>query len=370
MKPQHWAWVFLLTFAASLALIGAIRALRPPPAATAESFAEAKHTLEPLFPAPPFAYVAQTGATVTSLSLKGQPYVANFIFTTCRTVCPLLTSKMVQLQRLLPGAAVRFVSFSVDPRHDSPETLAAYAHHWNAEEPRWVLLSTDERTLPVTAAGFHVTAMRAAAPSDVDPIIHSSVFLLVDAEGIVRGAYDSEHREDFEALVRDTRTLSHAPTPPPAPARDGATLYHQLSCANCHERAALAPSLGGLLGTRRELEASNLVTADRAYLEESILVPEAKRVRGYTLQMPAYDGLLSRAELDALVDYVVALPAPEGQRGASSREVAVAEDPVCHMKVRVTDDVLHADFDGGTHYFCSEYCREHFQANPALYLRE
>jgi protein SCO1 len=365
MKPQNWALVVLVAFIVSLFVVGAINRLRPPPAASAESLTERRHSLEPLFAAPPFTYVDQHGATVTSSSLKGAPYIADFFFTTCRTICPLLTSKMVQLQRLLPGAGIRFVSFSVDPENDTPPVLSAYASQWNSEERRWILLSTDDRTLPVTAAGFHITAMKTGSPTDLDPIVHSGVFVLVDADGVVRGVYDSELRSDFQALVRDARTLARLPAPPPAPDRDGATLYHQLSCSNCHERPALAPPLGGILDSTRQLAEATQVVADRAYLRESILAPDAKRLAGFSLRMPAYDGLLSERELETLVDFMIAMPKPTT---LPSTEVPVMEDPVCHMKVRATDDAVVATVDGGTYYFCSDYCRDQFMERPGAFI--
>ena len=82
--------------------------------------------------------------------------------------------------------------------------------------------------------------------------------------------------------------------------------------------------------------------------------------------MPMYDGLLSPEELDSLVDYMIAMPKGPG----SSPTASVAVDPVCHMKVRVTVDALHADFDGGTYYFCSESCRDRFTATPAAFTRD
>jgi protein SCO1/2 len=358
MKPQHWAAVLFIAFVASVAIIGAAVRMRPPRAAAAEQFAEQPHALEPLWAAPSFAYADQHGTLTTPATLAGKPYVANFIFTTCRTICPLLTAKLVQLQRLLPDGDLRFVSFSVDPGTDTPAALAAYAEHWNAHEPRWTLLATDVTTLPLTAAGFHVTAAKNTTPGSVDPIIHSAVFVLVDGQGTVRGVYDSEHRDDFQALVRDARTLAATTGTPAAAtaARSGDELYHQLSCAACHERNELAPTLHGLDGKRRELEASNLVTADRAYVKESILAPDLKRVRGFPLRMPTYDGLMTTAELDALVDYVLALPA----LATPSADVQLAVDPVCGMQVRVTPDALSAPVDGGTQYFCSAHCRKVF----------
>lgn len=341
----------------------------PPKTSPAEAFAERPHNLAPLWPAPDFAFPDQHGATVTPKALAGAPYVANFIFTQCKTVCPLLTAKMVQLQRQVPGVHARFLSFSVDPAHDTPQALEAYARQWNAAEPRWTLLSTSEATLPGLVRGFHVTADKAqATPTQPDPIIHSTVFLLIDGSGMVRGAYDSEHRQDFDALVRDLRVLAQAvPDAPPATARSGEVLYHELSCVACHERPELAPSLRGLAGHQRELSTGALVRADATYLRESIVAPDAQRVRGYPLHMPTYDGLLTAPELDSLVAWVEALPAPEA-RDAGPQDVALARDPVCHMEVRATPDALRAEFDGGTYFFCAEICRDRFQKAPAAFL--
>lgn len=335
--------------------------------AEAEDYAHLPKPERPpaLFPSPDFAFRDQHGQAVTRTSLSGQPYVANFVFTTCRTVCPLLTAKMVRLQRELPGVAVRFVSFSVDPEHDTAEALAAYAKQWNPEEKRWLLLETNPPGLTELARGFHVTAER--TDGGIDAVMHSAVFVLVDERGVVRGVFDSEDPEDFQALTRGVRTLTGSVAPPrPTQARTGEVLFHELSCANCHERPELAPPLGGLLGQRRELETRLLVTADEAYLKESILAPVAKRVVGYPLMMPSYAGHLSMEELDGLVKYVIALPAPT----APSPDVEVAIDPVCHMKVRVTPNALSVQLDGGeTLHFCSEWCRARYVENPDAYRR-
>lgn len=365
VTPRAWVVVFGVAFGLSAALIFGAKLLRPSRLQPAEALAEQpQRTLEPLWPAPAFAYRDQRGATVTLDALRGKVWVANFIFTQCRTICPLLSAKMVQLQRQLAGLDVRFVSFSVDPAHDSPPVLAAYAQRWHAEETRWLLLATDERTLPATAAGFHVTAKKNDAPDPLDPIVHSGVFVLVDAQGLVRGVYDSEHRQDFQALARDLRALSGLTgVPAAAAARSGEVLYHELSCAACHERPELAPPLGGLKGRRRELEGAQLVTADAAYVRESLVVPDAKRVLGYPLRMPTYDGVASEAELETLVDYVLALP----EQAPLDERAHVEVDPVCHMKVRVTDDALSASYDGGSYWFCAAVCRDRFLRAPQAF---
>src|SRR5581483_6129026 len=148
MKPQLVVLVILFGLVGSM--LGA-RVLLMNAHDAHEAQEHAAHALKPLFAAPDFRYTDQRGATVTKQSLSGQPWVANFIFTTCRTVCPLLTAKMVQLQRKLPGVPVRFVSFSVDPEHDTQAALLDYAMRWAPDEPRWSLLQTDAQTLPKLA---------------------------------------------------------------------------------------------------------------------------------------------------------------------------------------------------------------------------
>lgn len=111
---------------------------------------------------------------------------------------------------------------------------------------------------------------------------------------------------------------------------------------------------------------SSFAAFDEAYVRESIVAPMAKMVRGYTLQMPAYDGLLDEPRLAALTHYVLTLPAPIDAQDAGEARVEV--DPVCHMQVRVEADSPHADFDGGTYFFCCEHCRDRLVKAPEVFL--
>ncbi len=355
-----------VTLAASMAVLLFARGKRHRPS-QAEDYAHLPkgEQLPALFPAPPLSFKDQHGVTVTKELLQGQPYVANFIFTTCRTVCPLLTAKMVRLQRELSGVPLRFVSFSVDPEHDTVAALRAYAEQWNPNEPRWHLLETTTPGLAAVAEGFHVTAQR--TDGGLDAVMHSAVFVLVDERGVVRGIYDSEDSEDFQALTRAARALAGGqPAAERQEPRTGEVLFHELSCANCHEHPELAPHLGGLLGKQRELETRLIVTADEAYLRESIVAPVAKRVAGYPLMMPSFLGHVSDAELDGLVKYVAALPPPPTETPGVQVEV----DPVCHMKVRVTENAIQRSLDGGAPvFFCSQWCKARYGENPEAYAR-
>ncbi len=354
----------------SLAAIIALR-FNQPHAAEALANRGRAQRYEKLWAAPDFAFANQHGQTVSRGSLQGRVWVANFIFTQCRTICPLLTSKMMQLRRKLANVDVTYVSFSVDPAVDTVPVLAAYAKRWAPDATNWELLSTSEKTLPLLTAGFHVTAQPNAEA--VDQVIHSSVFLLVDQNGDVRGVFDSEHRDDFAALEAGVRQLAGAAAAPPPESTDPQALYHELGCANCHERPELAPALGGLKGLRREFDTGLGATFDAAYVKESLVSPDLKRVKGYPLHMPTYEGVVSDRGLDALTAWVLALPAPAAPAPGDTVEV----DPVCHMQVRVTADAPSFGYKSGpeapgeahTYHFCSNHCRDRFAANPASFLQ-
>ncbi len=360
-------WLAFLGFAGLLTIVGlfSLRFVAHPANRPAESFAERgpSQKFEALWRVPEFSTVDHHSTPVTPQTLSGQVWVANFVFTQCKTVCPMLTAKMVQLQRRLAGVELTFISFSVDPEHDSPETLSAYAHQWAPHETRWRLLSSTPPMLKAIADGFHITAKQASA-KDLDPILHSSVFVLVDREGLVRGVFDSELRTDFRALEQGARLLAgNARVVAPSEPDDPDSQYHALGCVNCHERPELAPPLVNLSGARREFDTGLVADVDAAYLRESILAPEAKRVRGYPLKMPSYDGLLDDTQLTKMIAWLQQRRA----QAPAGPEVTLQVDPVCHMQVRATPEALHAETDGGTSYFCSERCRAQFVANPSAF---
>ncbi len=115
--------------------------------------------LPELWEAPAFSAVDQHGQPITEKNLRGQVWVADFIFTRCTNACPLLTAKMVLLQRAVRHPDIRFISFSVDPAYDTPGVLKQYAATWNGDESRWLLLSMDWEMLYHTAAGMKVAVL-------------------------------------------------------------------------------------------------------------------------------------------------------------------------------------------------------------------
>jgi protein SCO1/2 len=160
---------------------------------------------------PSFSLVDQRGNSVSERTLRGKPWIANFIFTRCPTACPLLTAKFKALQeRLGPTVAAQFVSISVDPEHDTPAVLAAYADKFGADGARWRFLTGPLAEIEKTVvAGFKIhigkPTANAADPTLID-IMHGEHFVLVDGQGTIRGYYRAEEAELGE-LVEDLRAL-------------------------------------------------------------------------------------------------------------------------------------------------------------------
>jgi protein SCO1/2 len=258
--------------------------------------------LPKLWRVPAFELVSQRMQPVSDLALRGHVWIASFLFTSCGTVCPMLSAKLALLQRRLQQPDLRFVSFSVDPERDTPKRLAAYAQRFRPDETRWQLLSSSRVALDGILRGMHVSAE--PSQDQASPIAHSSLLFLTDADGWVRGVYDSTDASGgLDALERDVRSLEAA-SQPVAPSLDGASLYRQLGCNGCHAEARLAPTLVGLMGQRIAIAGDAQVEVDREYLRESIVAPSAKLSAGYRDIMPSYEAELSREELDALVGYV------------------------------------------------------------------
>ncbi|HEX8521397.1 MAG TPA: SCO family protein [Tepidisphaeraceae bacterium] len=164
--------------------------------------------LDVIAPAPRFDLIDQNNQPLSLDSLKGHPFVADFVYTRCPGPCPIMTGKMASLQNSIGDARVHFLTVSVDPTYDQPAVLKAYAKTHNADESRWHFATGKEDAVFATARGMLIPAMPA---SETTPIVHSEKFILVDASGNIRGYYNSKDEVDVEKLVADAKTLAAEP---------------------------------------------------------------------------------------------------------------------------------------------------------------
>jgi cytochrome oxidase Cu insertion factor (SCO1/SenC/PrrC family) len=165
---------------------------------------------------PTFSLTERHGTTVSAADLAGRVWVADFVFTRCPDICPVLSTRMASLQESLNGklaagdAPVRLVSISVDPLHDTPEALAAYADRYHAG-PDWLFLTgSRDAVAALLRDGFRV-AFSDAGPA-TSPITHSDRFVLVDRQLRIRGYYHGNDPADLTRLVADATRLRADPS--------------------------------------------------------------------------------------------------------------------------------------------------------------
>jgi len=144
---------------------------------------------------------------VTSADLAGRVWIADFVFTRCPDVCPLLSTRMAALQKSLATGddPVRLVSISVDPAHDTPAVLAEYAERYHAG-PGWLFLTgSRDAVAGLLRDGFRVAFADDGPPAS--PITHSDRFVLVDRQLRVRGYYHGNDQADLRRLVADAAAV-------------------------------------------------------------------------------------------------------------------------------------------------------------------
>ena len=173
-------------------------------------YAPHEQRLPTIGPAPDFALTSQAGAPVTLRDLRGRVVAVAFIYTSCPDVCPLLTAKMARVQDELGadfGPKVAFVSITVDPENDTPETLRAYAEAHGADLAGWSFLTGTPAIVREVAHRYGVAVAGAADGQQVD---HTRLTTLVDRRGAMRVQYLG-YRFDSEEFRRDLLSLADEP---------------------------------------------------------------------------------------------------------------------------------------------------------------
>ena len=161
---------------------------------------------------PAFTFTERSGREIKLADLKGSVWIADFIFTRCQGMCPMLAGRMAGLQEKLKDPKIKLVSFSVDPEHDTSQVLSEYASRYKAQESKWFFLTgSKDKMWNFITDGF-LLGVEAATPEDLkagaEPVMHSTRFVLVDQEGKICGYYDSSESVQMEKLVQDALSLA------------------------------------------------------------------------------------------------------------------------------------------------------------------
>jgi protein SCO1/2 len=155
---------------------------------------------------PPFQLTNQNGQSFGSANLENKIWIADFIFTSCPGPCPIISSRMSELQKPLENSGVHLVSFTVDPDKDTPEVLRNYADKLHALNGRWDFLTGNKTAIyDLSAKGFKLAAVEGNEETGMP--VHSTRMVLVDRRGQIRGYYDGLAVDSVTKLIADTRHL-------------------------------------------------------------------------------------------------------------------------------------------------------------------
>ena len=154
-----------------------------------------------------FSLTNQNGKTITQEDYKDKIYVADFFFTTCLTICPIMTDNMVILQeKLKKDSEVLLLSHSVTPVIDSVAQLKKYALDKGVNDAKWNLVTGDKKQIYSLARKSYL-AVKEDGNGDEYDMIHTENFILVDQKKRIRGFYDGTKEEDIVQLLKDIQIL-------------------------------------------------------------------------------------------------------------------------------------------------------------------
>ncbi len=139
---------------------------------------------------PAFSFTDQNGKTITNKDYEGKVYVVEFFFTTCPSICPIMTESMIKIQdEFLGNPKVGIASFSIDPTHDTPQVLKEYAQNKGITKLQWHLLTGEkEEIFKLANEGFNLYVGQ--APEVEGGFEHSGFFALIDQNGNIRSRID------------------------------------------------------------------------------------------------------------------------------------------------------------------------------------
>lgn len=156
-----------------------------------------------------FSFVNQDSAIITDETVKGKIYVADFFFTSCRTICPVMKGQMRRVYEATEGDKnILLLSHTIDPEFDTVGLLKDYAQRLGVSSDKWHFLTgTKESIYTIAEKSYFATARE--DKTEPDGFIHSGAFILVDTGKRIRGIYDGTKAEDVDRLIKDLERLKH-----------------------------------------------------------------------------------------------------------------------------------------------------------------
>lgn len=155
----------------------------------------------------PFSFVDQDSSIITNDTFHDKIYVADFFFTTCRTICPIMKTQMLRIYeatREMPDVLI--LSHTIDPDYDTVALLHDFADRLGVESRRWHFVTgVKDSIYKIAQTSYFATAIE--DKTEPDGFIHSGAFLLIDKKQRIRGKYDGTKEEDVNRLIVDVKRL-------------------------------------------------------------------------------------------------------------------------------------------------------------------
>lgn len=150
-----------------------------------------------------FSFLNQNGELITQKNYEGKIYVADFFFTTCPTICPIMQDNMFVLQQeFIDNPKVMFLSHTVMPDIDSVPVLKKYALEKGVIDSKWNLVTGNKKDIFYIARKSYL-AVKTETEGELYDMVHTENFILVDEQKRVRGFYDGTNKEEIKKLIQD-----------------------------------------------------------------------------------------------------------------------------------------------------------------------
>jgi protein SCO1/2 len=156
---------------------------------------------------PSFSFVNQNNQEITEQHFEGKIYVADFFFTSCQSICPIMSSQLERVQEKYKNLeGISILSHTVDPERDSVSVLRSYANHFQAIDKKWEFVTGNKKEIyNIARKGYFVSASE--GDGGEEDFIHSPLFVLIDKQKHLRGYYDGTDSLEVNKLLIDIDVL-------------------------------------------------------------------------------------------------------------------------------------------------------------------
>lgn len=167
-----------------------------------------RETTEGKYKVPGFVGITQSGDTITQNTLKGHPYIAEFFYVSCPSICPLVKSQLLKMYKDETFKNLKFVSFTLAPTQDTPAVLKKYANDLEVNTDQWVFVNVDFDQVYTLANGYLVAAL--PEKTEDGEIPHDGRIVLIDEEGHLRATCRATDKEQIELFKQQVANyISH-----------------------------------------------------------------------------------------------------------------------------------------------------------------